>query len=300
MAEFAAFFLMNGNIRIGEKHTISLTMESENSATARKMFTLAKEFGLKREIIVYRREKLRRNQVFLLHIPAQQAIRDFLNILTIIDEDQIWELNFPGNLPTTLLENDCCKRAYLRGAFLAAGSASNPGGSYHLEIDRLAVPQAELIKDLMHGFGIEAKMTKRKNAMILYLKDGEQISKLLNIMGSHRSLLEFENIRIEKEIRNQANRLMNCDTANINKVLEASKRQVADIHFIEETLGLKKLPRPLSMVAELRLEYPETALTELSAISGLGRSAINHRLRRLSEIAANIRDFGVESWNNHE
>ena len=106
MAEFAAFFLMNGNIRIGEKHCISLTMESENSATARKMFTLARDFGLEREIIVYRREKLRRNQVYLLHIPAQKSIRDFLNTLTIIDDDQIWELNFPGNLPNTLLEND--------------------------------------------------------------------------------------------------------------------------------------------------------------------------------------------------
>ncbi|MEG2213695.1 MAG: DNA-binding protein WhiA, partial [Clostridiales bacterium] len=280
-AEFAAFFLINGNINIGEKHSISLTMESENSATARKMFTLAKDFALEREIMAYRREKLRRNQVYLLVIPPQTAIDDFLRSLSIIGDDQLWELHFPAELPQTLLSGDCCKRAYLRGAFLAAGSISDPDGAYHLEIDRLAAAQADLLVELMADFEIQAKLTRRKNAEILYLKEADQISRLLNVIGSHRSLLQFENVRVEKEVRNEVNRLVNCDKANINKMVEASLRQVDAIKYIDHTLGLARLPRPLLAVAELRLEYQDSALSELSVLSGLGRSAINHRLRRL-------------------
>ncbi len=299
-AEFAAFFLLNGNIHIGEKHKLSLTMESENSATARKMFILAKDYGLRLDIMVYRREKLRRNPVYLLVAPPQNSVSAFLQDLSILGDDQLWELRFPGELPQTLLVGDCCKRAYLRGAFLAAGSLANPDDAYHLEIDRLALAQAELLRQLMSNFDIHAKQAQRKNYQLLYLKEGEQISRFLNVIGSHRSLLQFENIRVEKGVRNQVNRLVNCDKANVNKTVAAGMRQVADIDYIDRTLGIGRLPKPLQTMAELRLEYPDAALSDLASLSGLGRSAINHRLRRLQEIAANIRDFGPEQWQGKD
>ncbi|MCR4962740.1 MAG: DNA-binding protein WhiA [Firmicutes bacterium] len=299
-AEFAAFFLLNGNIHIGEKHKLSLTMESENSATARKMFTLAKDYGLHLDIMVYRREKLRRNPVYLLSAPPQAGVGAFLQDLSILGDGQLWDLRFPGELPQTLLAEDCCKRAYLRGAFLAAGSLADPDGAYHLEIDRLAAAQAELLRQLLAHFGIHAKQAKRKNYQLLYLKDAEQISHFLNVIGSHRSLLQFENIRVEKGVRNRVNRLVNCDKANVNKTVTAGMRQAADIDYIDKTLGVGRLPKPLQTVAELRLENPEAALSDLAALSGLGRSAVNHRLRRLQEIAANIRDFGPEQWRGKD
>ena len=132
------------------------------------------------------------------------------------------------------------------------------------------------------------------------LKEGEQISRFLNVIGSHRSLLQFENIRVEKGVRNQVNRLVNCDKANVNKTVAAGMRQVADIDYIDRTLGIGRLPKPLQTMAELRLEYPDAALSDLASLSGLGRSAINHRLRRLQEIAANIRDFGPEQWQGKD
>ena len=155
-------------------------------------------------------------------------------------------------------------------------------------------------KRLLKDFGLTAKTVRRKDAEILYLKGAEQISDFLNIVGSHRSLLEFESVRVTKEVRNNVNRRRNCDLANINKTVTASMRQVEDIEFIFTQIGPETLPRQLREAAELRLEYPDESLADLASLSGLGRSALNHRLRRLAHIAANIRDYGSREWNRQE
>lgn len=299
-AEFIAFFLINGNIRIGNGRRISFFMQTEHSASVRKMFTLARDFDLEREITVHRRTQLHKNQVFTLNVPPQEQLGHFLQELGMVDESGSLRIAFPEQIREQVLAASCCRRAYLRGAFLASGSISEPEGAYHLEFSSLERPQADLLIELLADFGLKGKIVRRKDLEIVYLKGAEEISQLLNIMGSHRSLLEFESIRVTKEVRNQVNRQRNCDTANINKVVNAGMRQVKDINYIEAAIGLAKLPRNLRVAAELRLDYPDYSLADLSEISSLGRSALNHRLRRLTQIAENIRQYGAEKWDMQE
>ena len=296
-AEFIAFFLINGNIRLAGMHRLSVFMQTEHSASVRKMFILAKEFSLEREISVFRRTKLNKNQVFTLNVPPQDNLTELLKRLDMLDENGSWRMGFPNHIREDILADECCRRAYLRGAFLACGSISEPEGSYHLEFSSVEQKQAELLVELLEGFNIHAGISKRKESSVVYIKGAEDISQLLILMGSHRSLLEFESVRVEKEVRNQVNRQRNCDTANINRVVSAGMRQVEDINFIIAEIGWDSLPQTLKDVAEMRLEYPDYSLTDLSDVSSIGRSAVNHRLRRLKEIAQNIRDFGPEHWN---
>ena len=278
-AEFIAFFLINGNIRFGREQKISLAMTTEHPAAARKMYTLAKDFLTEREIMVYRRQTLKKNPAYSLFIPPQPDVMSFLSVIGMLDSENIWQIGFPAFVEEGFLGSSCCRRAYLRGAFLAAGSMSAPESSYHLEIGSLDKAQADMLIRLMESFDLPAKSVERKGRELVYLKGSEQISEFLNIVGSHRSLLEFESVRVTKEVRNTVNRLRNCDNANINKTVTAAMRQCESIRFILRELGPETLPPALLTVAELRLSYPEESLAGLSEISSLGRSALNHRLR---------------------
>jgi DNA-binding protein WhiA len=296
-AELAACLRWAGNINIGPAQSLSLTLSTQHAGAARKIFTLCKDlFNLKVEMMVYRKNRFKRNQVYSIHILPQKGISKLLELLGVMDKNDIWRLDFPGPPDLRIIKKNCCHRAYLRGAFLVAGSINDPGGEYHLEIICNDRQQALLLQELMSEFEIKGKIISRKQQYIIYLKESDKIIDLLNIMGSHRSLLEFENTRIVKGMRNQVNRIVNCETANLNKTINAGLRQAEDIQLIADKIGLEKLPHQLREVAQLRLSYPEKSLTELTELIRLGRSGINHRLRRLSEIAANIRDFGAENW----
>ena len=295
-AEFLAFFLINGNIRIGKG--VSMVMNTEHSGVARKMFTLSREFGLEREVTAFRRSRLKRNQVYSLEIPAQEKISSFLAELGIVDENVVWRFDFTDAVRERFLQYTCCRRAYLRGAFLAAGSVTDPEtGSNHLEIDSLDNAQAGLIIELLASFDLKAKSVSRRETKTVYLKGADQISDFMNIVGAHRSLLELESLRVTRDMRNRTNRWLNCENANLNKIADAAVRQTADIQFIIEQIGFETLPQNLRIAAELRLENPESSLGELASLSGLGRSALNHRLRRLADIAENIRVYGPEEWD---
>ena len=297
-AEFIAFFLINGNIRFAREQKISLAMTTEHPSTARKMYTLAKEFIAEREIMMYHRQTLTKHAAYSLFIPAQPDVKNFLSAIGMLDGTDSWQIGFPSFVEEGFLSSPCCRRAYLRGAYLASGSMADPQSSYHLEIGSLDKAQADLLIRLMESFDLPAKSVERKGREVVYLKGGEQISDFLNIVGSHRSLLEFENVRVTKEVRNKANRARNCDNANINKTVTAAMRQCESIRYILKELGPEKLPPPLLTVAELRLSHPDESLAGLSEASSLGRSALNHRLRRLEEIADNIRSYGKEEWNH--
>ena len=299
-AEFIAFFMINGSIRICGQHQLSVFMQTEHPASVRRIFSLAREFSLEREISVHRRTRLYKNRVFTLIIPPQEALSQLLRQLNLIDENGSWQMVFPRKSLDDMLVSQCCRRAYLRGAFLASGSLSQPETAYHLEFGSLEKDQAALLIDILEGFGLHGKSVRRKDAEIVYLKGADEISQLLVLMGSHQSLLEFESVRVNKEVRNQVNRQRNCDTANVNKVVSAGVRQVEMINYIVENIGWQVLPDNLRIAAELRLEYPNLSLTELSEISAIGRSALNHRLRRLKQIAENIRDYGAKDWNHRE
>lgn len=192
--------------------------------------------------------------------------------------------------PDKLLKKKCCKRAFLRGAFLASGSISDPQKSYHFEIVCQEEAQAELLQQLYREFELDAKIVLRKKYYIVYLKEGSQIVDALSVMGAYVALMNLENVRIIKEMRGSVNRIVNCETANINKVVGAACRQVEDIRYIQSKMNLDELPPALEEMARIRLEYPDSSLKELGELCDppVGKSGVNHRLRKLSEIAKNL------------
>ena len=190
-----------------------------------------------------------------------------------------------------ILQNTCCKRAFIRGAFLAGGSMSDPNKSYHFEIVCHTLEQAKQLQSVMQSFGTDAKIVERKGHHVVYLKEGSQIVDMLNVMEAYVALMNLENVRILKEVRNTINRKVNCETANINKTVNAAVKQVEDIELIRERIGLDNLPDNLREMALLRLEYPEATLKELGNYlePPVGKSGVNHRLRKLSAIAEDLK-----------
>ncbi len=190
-----------------------------------------------------------------------------------------------------VMQQTCCKRAFLRGTFLAAGSMSDPNKSYHFEIVCAGEQVARQIQGLMQNFSMEAKIVQRKKNFVVYLKEGSQIVDMLNIMEAHISLMELENVRILKDMRNTVNRKVNCETANINKTVSAAVKQVEDIEYIQNTVGLGTLNEGLNDMAVVRLANPDATLKELGELLSqpVGKSGVNHRLRKLGEIADDIR-----------
>lgn len=189
-----------------------------------------------------------------------------------------------------LVQRTCCKRAFIRGAFMAAGSISNPSKSYHFEIVCRSWEQALQLRELMSAFEADAKIVERKERYVVYLKEGSQIVDMLNVMEAYVSLMNLENVRILKEMRNSVNRKVNCETANINKTVNAAVRQLEDIRKIQAAIGFDELPAPLSEMARLRLEHPDASLKELGTYADppVGKSGVNHRLRKLSAIAEDL------------
>jgi len=189
------------------------------------------------------------------------------------------------------LKNSCCKRAFLRGAFLSVGSISDPEKSYHMEFVCDNEAKALQVQQIIKDFDIDAKIIQRKKYHVVYIKEGSAIVELLNIIEAHISLMNFENSRIVKEVRNSVNRRVNCETANIKKTADASSRQMDDILLLRDVYGLNKLPDKLRQIAEIRIEYPEATLLELGEMLDppVGKSGVNHRLRKLSELAEQVR-----------
>ncbi len=277
LAELAALLLYNGGVCDGEKH---LCLDTENEAVARKCFTLLKKtFNI--ETVMQGKERL---------IPDDEAERRVTEALYLAREKD-GKIVLTKTVNSLLIKNSCCARAWLRGAFLSVGSMSDPEKSYHLEFVCEGKVQAVQLQEVLLEFQIEARITGRKKYQIVYLKEGAGIVDLLNVMGAHVSLMELENMRILKEMRNSINRRVNCETANISKTVTAAGRQIEDILLIRDRYGLENLPDNLRQMAEIRLEYPDAALKELGGYLEpvVGKSGVNHRLRRLSEIADKIR-----------
>ncbi len=201
-----------------------------------------------------------------------------------------------GAMSPLLVKNACCKRAFLRGAFLCVGSISDPSKGYHMEFVCTDEEKAEQLRQLIGDYGIEAKIVLRKKYHVVYIKESEAIVDLLNIMEAHIALMKLENLRILKDMRNSVNRKVNCETANITKTVNAASRQIEDILFLKEHYGFQNLPPQLEEIAEVRLELPEAPLKELgeNLDPPVGKSGVNHRLRKLSEMAEKLRtEMGI-------
>lgn len=215
---------------------------------------------------------------------------------SIIDEEQMAQITAKIGHPDEpvnglLIKNSCCQRAFLRGAFLSVGSMSDPRKGYHLEFVCTNEENAGQLCTVMQTFEIDARIVLRKKYHVVYLKEGSGIVDLLNVCEAHIALMNFENLRILKEMRNSVNRRVNCETANITKTVNAATRQIEDIEYIRDHYGFQNLPENLREMAEIRLEYPDAPLKELGSYltPPVGKSGVNHRLRKISELADRIR-----------
>ena len=295
IAEIAAILSLCGRIQISGDDHYSIKIHTENVTVARKCFTLLKKtFNIVTDISIRRNAHLGKNRSYSVAVKQHEdALRILKATKLLTDDGEIGEnLNVVGNV---VVQNPCCRRAFLRGAFLASGSISDPEKSYHFEIVCATEPKAKQIQSIMATFDVEAKIVIRKKYYVVYIKEGNQIVDMLNVMEAHLSLMELENIRIVKEMRSNVNRQVNCETANINKTVSAAMKQIADIEYIRDTVGFESLPPGLAEIARVRLEKPDATLKELGEElePPVGKSGVNHRLRKLCETAERLRTQGT-------
>ncbi|QIL51150.1 DNA-binding protein WhiA [Weissella coleopterorum] len=288
-AELSALLRMNGALGLSNMQW-TLNVQTENAATARRILTLLQQFyDVEAEISVRRQMKLKKNNVYIVRI--NQNVNELLNDLHIFESGEI-----TATVSNAWLADEGMIRSYLRGAFLAAGSVNNPETSrYHLEIYSLYIEQAEQLAQLIDQFGMKPKVVERRSGYIVYLKESEKIVDLLNLMGATVAMLKFEDIRIMRDMRNSVNRLVNAENANIDKTVSASQKQVQDIEFLDEEIGLDRLPIKLREIAEIRLAHRDDPLSELGQYVHSGKitkSGVNHRLRKISELAESLRGGG--------
>jgi DNA-binding protein WhiA len=293
IAELSAIMRMSGTIHINSKEGLSFRISTENPAIARRVFTLIKNiFGKHTDIMVKKNNSLKKNNIYILVITPEMGAKDILIKTGILKEHSDGSIGFINKISPDVIKKNCCKRAYIRGAFLGGGSISNPEKTYHMEFVSNSIELAEDLMKLINSFGLGSKVIQRKNSFVIYLKEGEQIIELLSLIGAHSALLDLENVRIYKEMRNNVNRLVNCETANLNKTVDAAVRQIESIKLIQQKVGLRKLPPNLREIAELRLNYPDISLKELVEMLNpkIGKSGVNHRLRKIEKIAEELRD----------
>lgn len=190
-----------------------------------------------------------------------------------------------------VLKEEQFLKALVRGTFLGGGSLNNPNNKYHLEILFESKLNAEYIYKVLNKFYIKSKILIRKKSFSIYIKDAEEISKFLALIGANKAVLNFEEIRVERHTRNNINRLVNCETANLNKTINASVTQINAIKYLKEHKKFEELPENLKEIAEVRLKNPDASLLELGQMleNPIGKSGVNHRLKRICEIAEELR-----------
>lgn len=295
LAELAAVVRISGIIRVSDSGGISVRILTENAAFARKTFSIIKKlYNIYPEVIIRKSKKLKKHISYIIVITSSAESRKFLEGIGIScsSEDVDIGENY-AEYKSRMLKKSCCKKAFLRGAFLGGGSISDPEKTYHLEITSRSKELAVEIEGIMDSFRLNSKVIRRKGNYVTYLKEGENIVDFLNIIGAHSALLELENVRILKDMRNNVNRIVNCETANLEKTVNASLRQIENIKYIRDNYGFDNLPVSLKEVAELRLKYNDANLKELGEMLNprLGKSGVNHRLRKLDKIAEDFKSL---------
>lgn len=259
VAELAGIFLVDG---------ISNLKYDSNDRLSRKVFTLLdKTLNIGKDVTA-------------------------LSIDICTEIEKMIKLSKDGlSIDDLVLQQPCCKRAFIRGTFLAAGSVSDPNKGYHFEIVCPNKKQADQIERVMNSFDVEAKQISRNGKYVTYLKEGAQVVEILRVMEASHSVMELENIRVVKEVRGTINRKVNCETANIGKTVSTAVRQIEDINLIDQHIGLENLSEQLQEIAKVRLEYPDTPLSALGQYLDppIGKSGVNHRLKKLAKIADDLR-----------
>lgn len=290
IAETAALLSICGRLIMKDNHIQAILFQTENEIVARKYFTLLrKTFNIKAEILIRKNMAMKKSTTYLLVVKNKHQVQTLFQATKLaLDE----ETQDKGLLVDQLIvQNTCCKRAFIRGVFLAAGSMSAPEKTYHFEVVLPNSTRAEQLRKVINAFEIDAKIVIRKRYYVVYVKEGSQIVDLLNIMEAHVALMNFENVRILKEMRNSINRQVNCEAANISKTVKAASKQIDDIIYIRDTIGFDNIAEGLEDIATLRISYPEASLKELGTMLNppIGKSGVNHRLKKLCCIADGLR-----------
>lgn len=274
---------MCGRLLIGGRGALGLAAVTEHAGVARKILTLLKKhFQVPTETMVRKNRRLKKHNTYVLKVlPCLEGTAMLKEIGMISVDNGIAESD------RSLWKKSCCRRAYLRGLFEGGGSVNKPAGEYHLELVTDNDDFGKVMVKLLQSFNLQAGVSSRKQDCVIYLKGADQITEFLNIVGAHNALLLFENARVVKDMRNRVNRLVNCETANLGKTINAAVRQADKIRLLEACGVLKRLSPALQEIAHIRLQYPEASLQELvDLLDGkVGKSGINHRLRKLEQIA---------------
>ncbi|HOA55910.1 MAG: DNA-binding protein WhiA [Acetivibrionales bacterium] len=292
LSELAAVVWLNGVAAPVPGDGFNIRITTENAAFARWIYSsIRKHCGIVPEVTIRKSRKLKKHVSYMLYITSvsgSDVLLEKTGITAVVDDDRC-ELVLTRKTDEQI---PCCVKAFLRGAFLAGGSISDPEKTYHLELTSRTSEQADELRRMMSLYGLNGRTITRKGSYVTYLKEGENIVDFLNIIGAHRALMELENVRILKGMRNNVNRLVNCETANLSKTVNAAVRHVENIRYIAANIGLDKLPASLREIAELRLEHKDLSLTELGQLlyPPLGKSGVNHRLRKLDRIAEKHRE----------
>lgn len=286
-AELSALLHIGGMI---EKNSqgLNLVFQTTNNSVIRRFMTLTKTlYNIETTLIKKQSNKLKKHDIFIVKI--EDKVDYLLTELSLINESAI----FFQDVEERIIEKECCKRAYLRGAFLATGSINSPETStYHMEIQSFSEVQANVIKDLANTFDLNAKVTRNKRGYITYIKEAEKIADFLRVIGASNSLFEFEDSRIKRDFKNSINRVINCDIANEKKALDAATKQLEHIEIIEKYH--KHISPSMSEAIFLRKTYPDSTLLELSYASiehfgkQISKSALNHRFRAIKDLANRI------------
>ncbi|MDD3126103.1 MAG: DNA-binding protein WhiA [Candidatus Izemoplasmatales bacterium] len=285
IAELSALLHVGGAIEISSKG-LALTFQTTNNAVIREIIRLIKDLYHVELIIMSKQQvRLRKNDIFMIRI--EDKVETILNELSLINKNAL----FFQDVDEAIIKKECCKRAYLRGAFLAGGSINSPETSaYHLEIQTYSQKQAEVIQKIADEFNLNAKVAQNKRGYITYMKEAERISDFLRVTGATNQLFVYEDSRIKRDFKNSINRVINCDIANEKKAMDAANKQLGYITIVE-TKGTSEITKSLKEAIFLRKTYPEATLLELASISKthfpepISKSALNHRFRALKDLA---------------
>ncbi len=293
LSELAAALCLSGLAANAAGGGYNIRITTENAAFARRTYSNIKKLcGINPEVTIRKSKRLKKHASYMLFITSCIGSEKLMKRTGVVIEDENAQPPMLVIADKTILKRQCCKRAFLRGAFLAGGSISDPEKTYHLELTSRTRTQAQELKRILGLFRLRGRIILRKGSFVTYLKEGENIVDFLNIAGAHNALMELENVRILKDMRNNVNRIVNCETANLDKTVDASLRQVENIKYIAKNIGFDKLSAGLKDVASLRLENSDASLAELGRMLSppLGKSGVNHRLRKLDMIADKHRE----------
>lgn len=289
-AEMAALVRTTGYINLRGLSKVEVELTTENAAVARRIFKILKTaYNISTEVIIKKTNRLKKRNHYSIKI-AGDAVENFLDDTRLNVHDEINFINFDFGIPEDLINKDCCKRAYIRGCFMGCGSISDPEKSYHAEFVNNKEVHSEGLCELLKSYDIKAKRVYRKNYYVTYIKESDQICDLMNLMGAYNALLDYENVRAVKETRNRINRVINCETANLDKIVDTSMRQINNIRVLKKYKVIDRLPENLRDLAYLRVKHSNASLKELGQMlkPPLGKSGVNHRLKKIEEIAEEL------------